>query len=547
MFKSRTLKTAAVSVALTAALAACAAEPDEDAGTDADTGDGGTDTGEEDDEAAGEEGGEEGGDLVIGVNSDLNSLDPHTSNDVPSGQMQTQIYETLAKFDEDMELQPYLAESWEDVEEDVWRFNLVEGVTFHDGSEFNAEVVAANVERILDEEIGSPRAILFDVIEEVNVVDDYTVEFRTEVPFAPLPSHFAHYAASMISKESIEGDYEAMEEGAQPGEYINDHPYGTGYFEFEEWVSGDYSRAVNFEDYWGENAKVDSVELRVMPESSSRIGELTTGGIHIGDPLEATDINRIEGTDDVGYFMTEGASISYLGFNMQKEPFDDARVRRALSLALDTGSMVDSILEGTGERANGPINQTQFGYTEDIPVVEQNLEEARELLAEAGYEDGFETTLWTNDSAEREQIAQVAQANFEEIGVDVNIEVVEWGAYLDATGAGEHDMFILGLSLGTGDADYPMHMLFHSENVGSTGNRSFMEDETFDDILYQARTEQDEDQRAELYKEAVEYLQEEAPMAFLYHPAQIMGVHDSVQGYWADGSGLYQLQDVTIN
>ncbi|PYZ99061.1 glutathione ABC transporter substrate-binding protein [Alteribacter lacisalsi] len=546
MFKSKTLKATAVSVALATALAACASEPDEDGGdAGGDAGDGGEETGEEDDEEAG---GEEGGDLVIGVLSDINSLDPHTSNDVPSGQMQTQIYETLTKFDENMELEPYLAESWEDVEEDVWRFELVEGVTFHDGSEFNAEVVEANIERILDEEIGSPRAILFDVIEEITVVDDYTIEFRTEVPFAPLPSHFAHYASSIISKESIEGDYAAMEDdGAQPGEYINDNPYGTGFFEFEERASGDFSKAVRFEDYWGENAKVDSVELRVMPESSSRIGELTNGGIHIGDPLEANDINRVEGTDDVGYFMTEGASISYLGFNMEKEPFDDARVRRALSLALDTESMVDSILEGTGERANGPINQTQFGYNEDIPVVEQNLEEARELLAEAGYEDGFETTLWTNDSAEREQIAQVAQANFEEIGVDVTIEVVEWGAYLDATGAGEHDMFILGLSLGTGDADYPMHMLFHSENAGPTGNRSFMRDETFDDLLYQARIEQDEDARLDLYTEAVEYLQEEAPMAFLYHPAQIMGVHDSVEGYWADGSGIYQLQDVTIN
>lgn len=132
------------------------------------------------------------------------------------------------------------------------------------------------------------------------------------------------------------------------------------------------------------------------------------------------------------------------------------------------------------------------------------------------------------------------------IGIDVELKVVEWGAYLEATSAGEHDMFILGLSLGTGDADYPMHMLFHSEHAG-TGNRVFMKDNQFDNMLYEARVEQDQDKRQEMYIDATDYLNEVVPMVFLYHPDHIMGYRDEVKRFWADSSGFYKLKDVTIN
>ncbi|WP_026688824.1 glutathione ABC transporter substrate-binding protein [Alteribacter aurantiacus] len=535
MFKSKTLKAGAMSLALASLVAACASEPDQEAG--------GGDDGQPQEEGNGES----GGDLKIGVHSDITTLDPHTASDVPSGQVHTAIYETLTRFDEDMELEPLLAESWEAKEENVWEFKLVEGIQFHDGTDFNAEVVKANVERILDEEIASPRAILFEVIDEVNVIDDYTVEFITSEPFAPLPDHFAHYASSMVSADSIEKDYAAVEDGAQPGDTINEEPAGTGFFSFEEWNSGSEVKLVNFEDYWGENAKVDTVTFEVISEDLTRLGNLETGDLHIIDPVTPSDMSRVEANENTDIYIRDGASISYLGFNMEKEPFDDPRVRQALDLALDKEAILNGVLEGTGEAANGPINDTQFGYSEDIPVKERDVEKAKELLAEAGYEDGFETTIWTNDTRERLDIAELAQANFEEIGVDVSINQVEWGAYLEATGAGEHDMFILGLSLGTGDADYPLHMLFHSENAGPPGNRVFMKDDSFDDLLQEARVEQDEDTRAGLYKEAVEYLNEEAPMSFLYHPSHVMGHQQNVEGFWADGSGIYQLQNVTIN
>ncbi|UTR12341.1 glutathione ABC transporter substrate-binding protein [Evansella sp. LMS18] len=551
MFKSKALKAGIFSAALTVVLAGCAQEPDEGA-----VGNANNDGGANDNAANGEDGnnngdeaagGGEGGDLVIATLSDANMLDPHSASDIPSGQANSNIFETLTKYDTDMELEPLLAEEWEAVEEDVWEFKLVEGVTFHDGSEFNADVVKMNIERILDPELASPRAILVDIIDEVIVVDDHTVQFRTEDPFAPLPAHLAHYSISMISPEVIEEDYARVEDGDQYGQYINENPIGTGAFKFESWDTGDQLVMVKNEDYWGEPAHLDSVTLKVVPEDLTRVGELETGAAHVIDPLTPSDMSQVENSEGIDVYQRSAASITYMGFNMEKEPFDDERVRRAVALALDRASMVDGILEGTGVRAVGPINDTQFGFSENVDAVEQDYEEARALLAEAGYEDGFDTVIWTNDSRERQDIAELAQADLAQIGVNAEINVVEWGAYLDATGAGDHDIFILGLSLGTGDADYPLHMLFHSENAGPQGNRSFMRDEEFDQMLHEARIEQDEDTRLALYEDIVNYLNEQSPMAFLYHPDHIMGVADNVEGFWADPSGLYQLKDIQLN
>lgn len=550
MIKSKTLKAGLFSLAAAVALTACASEPDEgadDPGTGNDVNENEPDNNNDDDGEAETDGdGGDGGDLVVAVLSDANSLDPHTANDVPSGQVHTNVYDTLVKYDDNMELEPGLAESWEDVEEDVWHFNLVEGAEFHDGEPFNAEAVVANIERILDDEIASPRKILFEIVEEVNAVDEYTVEFVTEDPFAPLPAHLAHYAASIISPQVIENDYAAMEDGANPGDHVNEHPYGTGPFKFESWDTGDQIVMHKNEDYWDGAPHVDTVTLRVVPEDLTRIGELESGAAHIIDPVTPSDMGRVDAADGVNVYQRNAASITYLGFNVEQEPFDDPLVRRAISKALNKEAMLDGVLEGTGDPAIGVVNDTQFGYSENVDQLQYDPEAAQELLAEAGYEDGFETTIWTNDSRERMDVAELAQADLAQIGIDIEIEVVEWGAYLDQTGAGEHDMFILGLSLGTGDADYPMHMLLHSTNVGAAGNRSFFADDEFDAILQEARVEQDEDTRLTLYEDATNYILEESPMTFLYHPDHIMGYSDNVEGFWADPSGMYQLKDVTI-
>jgi peptide/nickel transport system substrate-binding protein len=539
----------AFALVLSVFLAACASEPEEDGGTDdADTGEETTDEGEDagagDDAAEGGDG--QGGDLIIANTSDIVSMDPAGSNDVPSSNVQENVFERLTTQDMDMEVQPGLAESWDQVEDSVWEFKLREGVTFHDGSEFNAEVVKANIDRVMDPEVASPRAFLYEMVEEVEVVDDYTVRFHTEYPFAPLPAHLAHSGGGMVALEQIEADYEAMENGEEPGSVINDNPIGTGYFEFDEWEPGEYVRLVRNENYWDDNALLDSVTFKVVSEDLTRVAEVTTGDSHIGDPLSPSDVAQIEGTDGVSVLRQPSVSLSYIGFNVEKEPFDDPLVRQAINMAIDKDQIIEGIYDGVGIPAIGPIPPDVFGYDDSVSGLEYDLEEAQSMLAEAGYEDGFSTTIWTNDSRERIDAATNVQAQLGEIGIDVEVEVLEWGAYLEQTANGEHDMFVLGWSTVTGDADYALYSLFHSSMFGDPGNRSFIANDELDELLDAGRREGDPDARQEIYSEVQELLAELAPMLYLHHQEYLFSVRDEVQGLEVLPTQILQLKDVYI-
>jgi len=497
--------------------------------------------------AEGDSGGQQGGDLVVATVSDAVTLDPAGANDVPSFDVQYNIFEKLVKHDENMELQPSLATSWEAVDDTTWEFKLQEGVKFHDGTDFNAEAVKANIERLIDPDVAAPTAYLLEMIREVVAVDDYTVQFKTEYPFSGLPAHLAHSASGMISPEMIKADYAAMGDGEAPGTAINEKPIGTGYFKFDEWQPGQYVRLVKNEDYWDGAALLDSVTFKVVPEDLTRIAELNTGDSHITNPLSASDVGQIESTEGLSFIQQGSVSLDYLGFNMDKEPFNDKLVRHAISMAIDKTQIIDGITDGYAKEAVGPLAPNVFGYDENLAGLEYNPEEAKKLLEEAGYPDGFETTIWTNDTRERMDIATNVQAQLEEIGIKVEIEVFEWGAYLEEIGNGAHDMFILGWSNSTADGDVGLYPLFHSDNIGPPGNRTFMDNEELDSLLVEARQAADESERIELYKQAQELLVEEAPMVYLMHKDYLLGVNDSVKGDLAmTPTKMLQLKDVYI-
>lgn len=509
-------------------MTACASEPDET--------------------SSGNDGGDEGsgGDLVIANMADAVSLDPVTVNDVPSFDIQSNIFERLVKHDEEMELQPGLAESWESIDDTTWEFKLQEGVTFHDGSEFNADVVKANVERVIDPEVAAPGANYLEMIDEIEIVDDYTIRFITEFPFSLLPSHFAHNVSGIVSKEQIEEDYEAMEDGKEPGTVINENPIGTGYFKFESWTPGESVTLVKNEEYWDGEAKLNSVTFKVVDEDLTRVAEVETGDSHITNPLSPSDLEQVESADGVHVTEQESLALDYIGFNTQKEPFDDERVRQAVSMAIDKGQIVDGIYNGVGQPAIGPLAPAVPGYDDSVSGLEYDVDQAKELLADAGYEDGFSTSIWTNDSRERIDIATNVQSQLKEIGIDVEVETLEWGAYLDKIGTGEHEMFILGWSNSTATADTGIYPLFHSDNLGPSGNRTFLDDEEIDTLIEKGRKEMDEDKRLEIYSDIQEELVERAPMIYILHQKYLLGVRDEVKDLVQLPTKVLYLKDVYI-
>ncbi|GAB6928355.1 glutathione ABC transporter substrate-binding protein [Paenibacillus sp. JCM 10914] len=484
--------------------------------------------------------------LVIAWLSDPPSMDPHMSTDQQTSIVTTHLYDTLVIHDKDLSIQPGLAESWTPIDDLTWEFKLRQGVKYTDGSAFNAEVVKANLDRMQDPKTSSPRASLVGMIKEIKVVDEYTVQLVTEYAFSPLLAHLAHPAVGMISAEAIKLDYEKIDAGEKAGAYLSQNPVGTGTFKLESWNPGQEVKLAANPDYWGNPAKVDKVTFKVVSEEGTRLAELETGYAHIIDPVSPSSINRAESTEGVSLNRQASLSLSYIGFNTEKKPFDDVRVRQALSMAINKDEIIQGIYEGTGIPAVGPLAPDVFGFDETVKPIEHNIENAKALLKEAGLEGGFSTTLWTNDNPERVKIAEYAQSKLKEIGVDVKIEVVEWGAYLAQTAEGKHDMFILGWSTVTADADYGLYELFHSKNVGLPGNRTFTKNPDLDKLLEAGRQENDPDQRKAIYKEAQEKLVDIAPMLYIHHQEYLNGVSDKVEGFWRHPNGIMQLKEVSI-
>jgi len=264
--------------------------------------------------------------VIIATNSDIVDLDPHGSNDVPSSNVRRNIYDTLVHQTPDLELVPGLATEWEQVDDTTIKFTLRDDVVFHDGSQFNAEVVKVNIERILDPIIAAERAFLFEMITDVNVLSDYEVEITTEYPFAPLLAHLAHDAGGMLSPDVIAEDYEnafsaagttreelealaeedeeAYEElltevQEQIGQHATQNPIGTGPFMLDERIPGEQVTIARFDDHWGDKALADKITFKVVSERSTRIAELEAGTSHIIDNIGPDNVQILEANDDV--------------------------------------------------------------------------------------------------------------------------------------------------------------------------------------------------------------------------------------------------------
>jgi peptide/nickel transport system substrate-binding protein len=489
-----------------------------------------------------------GGDLNIGVVSDPVSLDPHGANETVANTINATIYDRLVYMDQNSEIQPGLAESLEQIEDTVWEAKIREGVTFHDGTELNAEAVKLSLDRVRDPEVAAPVAFLFGMVTDVRVVDEFTVHIETEFPFAPLPAHLAHTAGSIISPQLIEQSYEDLANGENPFAAANEQPSGTGYFKFESQQPGNSVTLSKNEDYWHEEqAKVDTVTFKVIPESLTRIAELETGEIDINFTVSPSDVSRVESNPDTIVEQVNSTRMVYLGFNTEVEPFNDVNVRRALHMAVDKNALVEGILDGVGIPADTPIAPGVYGYSEGVDTIEYDIEQAKELLAEAGYPDGFDVTLLTDDERERQDLAVALQSQLAEIGVNVNIDTYEFGTYIERAGLGQMEVFLGSWGTVTIDADYGLYAVFHSNNIGPPGNRSRIVNEDLDELLDAARQEIDPETRIDLYAQVQNKLAEESPYAYLYFPDNISAVRSDVEGFWQYPSGYFFLRDVTLN
>jgi len=473
--------------------------------------------------------------LVVGLVAEPVALDPAQVTDLNSNRVGRRVVETLVTFaEESTRIVPGLAESWTISKDGLtYTFKLRKGVAFHDGTPFNAQAVKFSIERQINPE--HPAAKLgkypfanyfFGNVKALEVMDEGTVRFVLKEARASFLAVLTAGAASIVSPTA------AMKSGL---DYAAS-PVGTGPFKFASWDRGQRVVLEKNPSYWRFPVKVDRVIFRPVTEDQARLTELLTGALDliVGTPPDF--VGQLENHPKVTLQKQVGAHVWYLGFNNAKKPFDDKRVRQALNYAVNKDAIVRDVLKGTGAVSKGPVLPGTWGDDGGIKPFPYDPERARKLLAEAGFPNGFSTTLWVPESGSGMQspvaMSTVIQSNLKAVGVNVTLQTMEWGAYLAKLRTKEQDLFALSWMAGSEDPDLVMYPLLHSSQWTPTGpNRAMYKNPRFDEVLAQARLTTDQAKRAELYREAQRLLHDDPPWIFIDHEVQTAAFAKRVQGF----------------
>ncbi|MFD1039745.1 ABC transporter substrate-binding protein [Virgibacillus byunsanensis] len=457
--------------------------------------------------------------LKIANDQEPAGLDPHTTPAHSSVRVYSKVYEGLVTFDENMEVVGQLAEDWEQPDDSTYIFNLVEGVTFHNGEEMTAEDVLYSFERILDEATASHIASYFSDVTNIEVMGDYQIKFELEEPNATFLTNLTNSSAAIVSQQVVEenGDLQQV-------------AVGTGPFVFEEWVPDNSVTLSKYEDYYVEDVpKLDRVEYYTMKEESSRLSAIRTGEIDM-TTLTAKSSELLDGEEEINIMDYQSLEYSYVGFNTDKEPFNDERVRQALSMATDRESIVDIVWDGDA-LVSGPIAPAMGDWSIDVEqeaIYQRNIDEAKQLLADAGYPDGFSTVITTASTyADMVDTAQLLQQQWKEIGVEAEIEQIEWGDYIDTWSNTSADILIGRNGSGT-DPDRAMNYFFNTEGSANVWNFS---NENYDEMVAKGKRTIDQAERKQVYVEAQEELLQLSPNLFLVSPKNYVAVRDGVEGF----------------
>lgn len=473
--------------------------------------------------------------LVVATAYDAKSLDPHAVNDVASSNVMTQIYGTLVQLDEKGEIVPMLAESFTQVDDVTYEFKLRKGVKFHNGEEMKASDVKFSLTRAANS--ASVSHIFGDIdTNSFTMPDDYTISFKLKAPTTGFLAGLVHTGGSILNEKAV----------TAAGEGYAMNPVGTGPFKFLSWTKGDRVELEKFNDFYGDKPKFSKMTLRVIPEPTNRVIELESGGVDIAYEVSATDLSRVEENENLQLLRVVDNSTQYLGFNNQKAPFNDIKVREAISYALDTTSIVESVWKGIGKVAVGPIGPNVLYSDKSLQVHEYNVQKAKDLLKEAGFESGFKTTIWTNEKKERVDMATIMQSQLKEVGIDVEIKVLEWGAYIDGLSKGEQEMFIIGWTCQTPDPDLAVYSPLHSSKVGAAGNFSFFKNAKVDELIMKGRVMKNSPEREAVYTEIQKEVKAQSPWVFLSNGEQVVGATKNIKGFVPSPFGYHVLYNVSF-
>jgi peptide/nickel transport system substrate-binding protein len=474
--------------------------------------------------------------LVVGQIAEPQSLDLQVSTAANDFRIATNVYEGLVRFASGtLEIEPALATEWT-ISDDglVYTFTLREGVTFHDGTPFNAEAVKFTFDRMLDEEhpyyeTGPfPLSFNFADVTETRVVDEYTVEFTLGQPFAPFLTNLATNTGGIVSPTAV----------AEYGDDFGRNPVGTGPFRFAEWQSNTRVVVERNPDYWGEPAGVEAVVFRPVTDANTRVAEMLSGGLDIMVEVPPDNVAMFADDPTFTVYDAVGPHVWYVMLNAKEGPFADLLVRQAANYAVNKETLVNDVLQGTADISAGPIPPA-FGwaYNEAVEPYPYDPDMARQLLEESGVEDlsvTFYVTEGGSGMLDPVPMGTAIQADLEAVGFDVTIETYEWNTFLANVNPGlEGKADMAEMAWMTTDPDTLPFLTLRTAAWPDEGgfNSSYYSNIDVDEMLDQARMSTDLEERAALYRDIQQVVNAEAPWIFVANWKQNAVSTANVQGF----------------
>lgn len=459
--------------------------------------------------------------LVVAVPGDARSIDPHGAGDSNSLNALINVVEPLTRYNEKNEIVPCLAESWEMIDSQHFKFNLRKGVKFHNGEEMKASDVAFSFKRA-NTPAGAKVQYIMGAIdaENIEVVDDYTIIIPTKFPFSPFISYTPYIGAVIISEKYYTENPDAAT-----------HPIGTGPFKFVEWKKGNYLQYERFDEYWGAAPAYKDLTLRIIPESNSRMIELETGAVDIAFNIAPNDFSRVESASDLNLITTPSTVATQIIMNTTKAPLDNVLVRRAIDYAVNEEAIVKAVYRGAARYTSSLVTPDQLYADKEQSQMYFDVQKAKALIAEAGIKTPINLKLITNESQTRVDTATILQTQLKEIGINLDIQVLEAATYFDTIATGEHDICISGWgAVGFADPDNNLYGPIHTANIPAN-NYAYYSNPELDKLLETQRSLPNGPEREAAVIAAQRLIRSEVPYFTVDNPLQAVGVRSNVKGF----------------
>jgi len=467
-----------------------------------------------------------GGILQAGMQTDPVGLDPHTTNATATRNMLENVYDTLVMLDSHGRIVPGLAQTWS-VSPDglTWTFHLRSGVLFHNGDPLKASDVVFSINRIKDPAVKSPRANDFAMVKAITAPNNATVVFSLSQPFTPLLAKLANSLNVIVSEKVAK----------ENNNDLNKVVIGTGPFRFVEYIPQTRLVLRRWDNYWQKDNKgnklpyLDGITFTFYPDPAARTTALRAGAVDWIEYVPAADVTTLKADSNLVVVGGPSANFRALYLNTTRKPYDNPKVRQAIAYAIDKKAIVDLALFGTGGIvARGTtIPSGVYAYT-NSPYNTRNVAEAKKLLSEAGYPNGFDMNLYVTSTYDFLRTpADVIRDNLADVGIRVKIIAEDWNVYLPKALKSDFDVTLLGTS---GQAD-PDDYLFDTFYPSSSLNLSKYNNPKVTQLLEQGRREASQAARQKIYTQVQEIVLQDSPMVFLFHSAQYEAFNKKVMGF----------------